>query len=316
MQRKKFLALIAVALVLSGCQESGETQVVLGTAATTGMFFFVGAAVGNAVSHSTDLNVLVQSTAGSMENIFFVQSGDIDIGMANSDALYGAFHGALTFEAAGRQNIVQVATLYTSSAHLWVRADSDIHTWSDLRGRRVSLGTAGATHAYFAQQVMQNYGINWQTDLGTHTFMDVGEASSRLADGDIDAAFVIGGAPLAGIEASIVTTPFRFISISEAVIDELIRGHPFLIPYTMRAGTYSGQDQDVQSFGLATSFFASPRLPAETVYTFVRGMMESLPTFHDTNSATRQISVDTVWTSVIPLHPGAEQFYRSQGWID
>lgn len=290
-------------------------NVILGTAATSGMYYFVGAAVGNAVDKNTNMHILVQSTAGSMENIGYAQSGDIDIGMANADALYGAYNGTLSYEKSGKQDIVQLASLYTSCVHLFTRADSGIKSWSDLKGKRVSLGAAGTTYPYFCQQIMKKYGIDWEKDLASYSYMDTGEASEKLVDGDIDAAFLIGGPPLAGIESAIASTPFRFIPMDQNVIDEMLKDYPYFSPYTMKAGTYNGQDYDVKTIGLATCLFCSPKLSNEVAYAFVKGMMDSLGTYQNTNSATREISTDTVWKNAIPLHPGAELYYREQGWI-
>jgi len=290
-------------------------EVVVGTAATSGMYYFVGAAVGNAVGKNSKLHVLVESTAGSMENMSYAQSGDIDIGMGNADALYGAYTGTLSYAKSGKQNIVQLASLYTSAVHLFTRADSNIKSWEDLRGKKVSLGAAGTSYVYFCQQIMKKYGINWETDLGQYYYMDTGEAGEKLVDGDIDAAFLIGGPPLAGIETAIASTPIRFISMDQKVIDEMLKEFTYFSPYTMKAGTYTGQDYDVKTIGLKTCFFCSPKLSNEVAYSFVKGMVESLDTYKNTNSATREISKDTIWANFIPLHPGAELYYREQGWI-
>jgi TRAP transporter TAXI family solute receptor len=290
-------------------------EVVMGTAATSGMYYFVGAAVGNAVDKNSAMHVLVQSTAGSMENMAYSQTAEIDIGMGNADALYGAYNGQLSYEKAGKQDVLQIASLYTSGVHLFARADSDIRSWEDLRGKKVSLGAAGTTYVYFCQQIMKKYGIDWEKDLGSYYYMDTGEAGSKLVDGDIDAGFLIGGPPLAGLETAIASTPLRFIPMDQKIIDEMLAEFPYFNPYTMKANTYTGQDYDVKTIGLMTCFFSRAELSNEVVYAFVKSMMDSLPSYQNTNSATREISPETVWKSVIPLHPGAELYYREQGWI-
>lgn len=121
------LALVMAAGMLVGCsqEETADTStegassegstaedaysvsgnITLGTASSTGTFYYVGAAIGNAVTEAGQLNVLVQATAGSNENVAMAQSGDIDIGMANSDALYAAYNGIMGYEEAGKQDI-------------------------------------------------------------------------------------------------------------------------------------------------------------------------------------------------------------------
>ena len=124
-----------------GAQE--VTDLNLGTAATSGTYYYVGAAIGNTVSKFSDsLEVLVASTAGGVENISLVTNGELDIGMANTDALYDAYNGTGTFESTGAQPIVGLMALYPSVSHMLVRADSGIDSWEDLAGKRVCLGTA------------------------------------------------------------------------------------------------------------------------------------------------------------------------------
>ena len=126
------LALAALTAILAGCgssetapvasaaqttaQASSEVDaysvggnLTLGTASSTGTFYYVGAAIGNAVSDAGKLNVLVQATAGSNENVAMAQSGDIDLGMANCDALYAAYNGTMGYAEAGKQDIQEVA---------------------------------------------------------------------------------------------------------------------------------------------------------------------------------------------------------------
>lgn len=292
-----------------------EADVILGTAGTTGTYYYVGAAIGNAVDSACKLNVQVQSTNGSMENIAYAQSGDITIGMANTDAAYGAYYGELSFSQTGKQDILQVATLYNSCVHMYTRADSGIKSWEDLRGKKVSLGASGTSYVTMCQILLEKYGINWETDLGEVLYLDTGESAQKLADGDIDAAFLVGGPPLSGIEAQQANTQFYFLSIDEEVRKVMLEEYPYISEYTMPAGTYSGQDYDVETLGYGTVFFCASDVDEDVVYAFVKVMMEQLDTYVDTNASTRQVSTETVADSVIPLHPGAEKYYREAGLI-
>lgn len=312
---------LATTLALSGRANAAAydasavtSEVVMGTAATSGMYYFVGAAVGAAVDKVSNMHVLVESTSGSMENIAYALSGDIDIGMGNADALYGAYNGELSYAKIGKQPIRQIASLYNSVIHMYTRADSGIKSWRDLKGKKVSLGASGTSYVYFCQQILSKYGINWETDLDPY-YMDTGEGAEKLSDGDIDAAFLTGGAPLAGIEGQLATTDFYFLSIEQPIIDQMAAEFPYLRHATMKAGTYSRQNYDVETLGIMTCFFSHENLPNETAYAFVKYMMESLPTYQGTNTATREISPETVGVSFIPLHPGAEAYYKEMGYI-
>ena len=120
----------------AGDAYSVSGNLTLGTASSTGTFYYVGAAIGNAVTKAGKLNVLVQATSGSNENVAMAQSGDIDLGMANCDALYAAYNGTMSYADAGKQDIEQVAALYESQLHVFVTEKSGIQDISELKGKR------------------------------------------------------------------------------------------------------------------------------------------------------------------------------------
>lgn len=287
----------------------------LGTASSTGTFYYVGAAIGNAVSNAGKLNVLVQATNGSNENVAMCQTGDIDIGMANCDSLYGAYNGALSYQEAGPQDIRQVAALYNSQLHVFVNEKSGIKDISELKGKKVCVGSQGTSYLFINEKLLNAYGIT--LDDIQPFYMDYAESAQALADGDIDAALQTGGYPIAGIQQTAATTSFRMLPIDEAVIDGMISENPYITKTTLPAGIYENQanEEAVNTLGYMTCLFASSQADEDQIYAFVKLMMETLDTYRDTNDATRQISPETVATPFIPFHTGAERYYKEAGLL-
>ena len=120
--KKLFAFALSLCLILSAVGAFADS-IVFGTAATSGTYYQVGAAIGTAISNS-GVQVNVIPTAGSNENVSMAQTGDIDIGMGNSDAIYGAYNGELTYANAGKQAIQEVAALYYSQMHIYTRDGS------------------------------------------------------------------------------------------------------------------------------------------------------------------------------------------------
>lgn len=291
------------------------TDLNLGTAATSGTYYYVGAAIGNTVSKFSDqLEVLVASTAGGVENINLVTAGDLDIGMANTDALYDAYNGTGTFEEAGEQPIVGLMALYPSVSHMLVRADSDIQTWEDLKGKKVCLGTAGSSHAVASKALLGLYGIDWETDIESY-YLTTDEMCTMLADGDIDAAFLVGGAPVSGVTNTCVTTPLRLLDLDDEVIDSLVESLPYFTKSSIPANTYSGIENEVKAVALTTCFFANADMPDDVAYEFVKTIMENIDDFVDANESCKYITPETVAEMSIPLHPGALKYYQEMGWV-
>lgn len=287
----------------------------LGTASSTGTFYYVGAAIGNAVSDAGKLNVLVQATAGSNENVAMAQSGDIDLGMANCDALYAAYNGIMGYADAGKQDIQEVAALYDSQLHVFVTEKSGITDISQLKGKKVCVGSQGTSYLFINEAILNAYGITL-ADI-TPYYMSYAESAEALANGDIDAAFQTGGYPIAGIQQYAATTAFRMLPLSEEVIQKVNEEYPFAKPSTIPAKTYENQSNEdaVATLSYMTCLFCSSKANDDQVYAFVKLMMETLDTYKDTNSSTQQISPETVATQYIPFNAGAERYYKEAGLL-
>jgi hypothetical protein len=287
----------------------------LGTASSTGTFYYVGAAIGTAVTDAGKMNVLVQATNGSNENVSMCQTGDIDIGMANCDSLYAAYNGVMSYADAGQQDIQEIAALYESQLHVFVTEKSGITDISELKGKKVCVGSQGTSYLFINEAVLEAYGISID-DIDPY-YMDYAESAQALADGDIDAAFQTGGYPIAGIQQSASTTAFRMLPVSEDVISSLTGEYPFISTTEIPAGTYEKQANEdaVSTLGYMTCLFCSSKANDEQIYAFVKLMMENLDSYKDTNDATRQISMDTVATEYIPFNAGAEKYYKEAGLL-
>ena len=286
----------------------------LGTASSTGTFYYVGAAIGNAVSQNSNINVNVQATSGSNENISMVINQDIDLGMANCDSIFSAYNGTMSYKDAGPQeDLREVASLYQSQLHVFTTEKSGITDISQLKGKKVCVGSQGTSYLFINQKILEAYGISMD-DIHPY-YMNYAESAEALANGDIDAAFQTGGYPIAGIQQSAATTAFRMLPISDGVVEEIIEEFPFIGKTTIPAGVYEHQanESEVTTLGYATTFFCSAAADEDLIYSFVKAMVENLDVYGDTNDATRQISTDTIATAHIPIHEGALRYYREIG---
>lgn len=308
------LAAGMAAAILTGCSDAN--MLVVGTGSSTGTFYYVGAAIGNSVSDASELNVMVQATAGSNENVALVLSKDIDIGMGNSDVIYGAYHGTMSYEEAGPLDIQEVAALYESQLHVFVTEKSGITDISELKGKKVCVGSQGTSYLFIDEAILEAYGVSMD-DIKPY-YMNYAEAAQALADGDIDAAFQTGGYPIAGIQQYAASTSFRMLPISDEVLAQITAEYPFARETTIPAGVYENQanETEVKTLSYHTCLFTSSWVAEDKIYEFTKKMMETLDQYKETNDATRQISPETVATQYIPFHPGAERYYREAGLLN
>ena len=193
-----------------------------------------------------------------------------------------------------------------------IEANSEVLS-QEIKGKKVCVGSQGTSYLFINQKILDAYGISMK-DIQPF-YMNYAESAEALANGDIDAAFQTGGYPIAGIQQSAATTAFRMLPISDEVINSIIEEFPFINKTTIPAGVYEHQsnETEVNTLGYMTTIFCSAAADEDLIYSFVKGMMESLDTYHDTNDATRQISAETIATEHIPIHEGALRYYREIG---
>lgn len=314
MLKKSIFILITILLVFSGCtrENDGRVSIVLGTAGTAGTYFILGAAMSETVNKYSDfLHVTAQPTRGSIENINLTNAGELQFGMSNSDGVYWAITGTGMFE--GRpQNISVVMTLYHSSGQMSVRRDSGINSWADLRGRRVVLGPAGTTIIAMSQAILRAYGIDPDTDI-TPFFLPFDQGLAELQDGNVDASFLVGGAPVAAITNAKITGAIKLLGVSQDVIDRIYSEYAYFSPHVIPIGTYSGMDSDVSTLKIMTEIFANNNVPEEVVYEFLRQTLENIDDFIGSHVVAQEINIETAASSVSRYHPGALRFFRERG---
>lgn len=151
--------IISITLLLGACSAGGNTtnsgdkatstatsastknDLIMGTGGTSGTYYIVGVAMGNAVSEYSKINnIVVQSSLGSMENINLTNADEMQLGFSNSDGLYFAYNATGPYEKSGKQDILGIMSLYMSAGQMVTKANSGIKSYEDLKGKKVCLG--------------------------------------------------------------------------------------------------------------------------------------------------------------------------------
>ena len=319
----KMKKLIVIAMVLavcfaafaSGASEGGQTtyELIMGTAGTSGTYYVVGAAMGTAVTNANPvLNVVVQPTKGSAENLRLASNNDIQLGFSNSDGIYWALTGTGTFASEGKKNIKQVMALYTSQCQMATLASSGIKTYGDLKGKKVSLGPSGQTIVEASKAVLRAYGIDPEKDI-TPYYLDVAEGLSKVTDGEIDACFWTAAAPTAGMVNATATSDVVLVDIDPEVLAKVCEEFPFYRPGVIPAGTYKGQAKDINVILMTTELFAAADVSEEAVYQFVKTALEHKADYVSAHVSAQEITPETAATVNFDVHPGALKYYKEIG---
>ena len=299
---------------------SGGTHydLTLGTAASTGTYYVVGAAIANEVNtKNPDLTVVAQTTNGGVENVNLCMSGEMDLGMTNADAAYWSSHGGGSgfYEIyAEPGNVKGVMRLYESQGHMITTANSGIETYEDLRGKTVCLGPPSSTIPAMSIAILEAYGINTDSDIKA-VYYSIDEGLEKLTDGVIDATFFVASAPAYGLTSASATSDLKFVDAGEEILKQVVEKYPYYTAATTKEGAYPNMNS-VNTLKIYTEIIASGDVPEEAVYQFVKGALEGQPDYVDAHVACQEINAETAASAAAKLHPGAARYYRELGLVD
>jgi TRAP transporter TAXI family solute receptor len=292
-----------------------KEDVILGTGGTAGTYYVVGAAMGKVISERSDkINVIVQATKGSMENINLTNVGDIQLGMSNADGVYFGYYGTGSYENIGTQDIVGLMSLYMSAGHMVVKSNSGIASYADLKGKKVCLGPPSTTIVEMSKAILRAYGVDPENDIKPY-YLSFDEGVSKLVDGDLDATFFVAGIPTAALMNASATADVDLVTVDDEMLDQIVTDSPYYEKYVIPAGTYKGIDHDTATLKIMTNIFAKSTLSDEAAYDFVKNALEGVEDYATAHNVVKEITPETAWQVPVPLHPGAEKYYREIGVI-
>lgn len=289
-----------------------KSDLTIGTGGTAGTYYVVAAAMAQAVNdHSDFLQVTVQATKGSVENINLTNTGEIAMGMSNADGVYWATTGTGTYKGK-EQKVSAVMSLYMSAGQMSTLKDSGIENYGDLKGKKVCLGPPSTTIVEMSKAILREYDIDPEKDI-TPYYLSFDEGLSALTDGEIDATFFVGGVPTSAMINACSTGNVRMVTVSDEILDKVAGANPFYIRYTIPAGTYSGIDEDIKTLKIMTEIFVNNDVEEEVVYEFVKQALLNAGEYREAHSVCGEINPETAASTISKLHPGAEKYYKEIG---
>ena len=321
--------LLSSAVVIGAALAQETHYFRIGTAATGGSFFQIGGIVATAISSPAEgpdcehggscgvrgLVAVAQATPGSVENLRLINDGQIESGFSQADLAGWAYKGIADFAASGPlPKLRAIASLFPEAAHLVVRADSPVHSLSNLAGKRVSLGEAGSGTAADAKVLLAAAGIG-EADL-KREYLRPGPAAEQLKSGSIDALFLVGGAPIPAIRDLAASTPIRLVALDGPIVDTLKKDFGFYHGAVIPAGTYPGLDSDTPTLGFYALWLVNADIDTDLVYAMCKALWNegTAKLLGKLDRGEQRIRLDRALTGVsVPLHPGAERFYREAG---
>lgn len=265
------------------------------------------------------LVAVAQSANGSVANVNAIEAGAVESGFSQSDVTYWAYNGTGLFE--GKEPLTKlrfIANLYPEHIHVYARGDSDIETLEDLRGKTVNIGLPASGAKVGATLLLEAAGLTENEDY-TAAYLNTQQATEQLQDGQIDAALTVTGFPSAGIAQLASVAGLKLISVPEDIQAAVIEQAPFYYSATIPSGAYEGVDYDTSTVAVGAQWLVGEQVDEELVYGITKALWNEntrqlLDDGHAKGAAIQQS--DALVGRGIPLHPGAERFYKEAGMVE
>ncbi len=256
-----------------------------------------------------DVNFSLVESSGGLTNIELVQSGQADVSVAQSNIVYSAFTKGTEENRYPHSRLRSMALLQMSALHLMLDSDVPFISLSDLRGKRIGVGTFGSSTEITVRTVLPELGIELsELDLQRVPFSEIPQ---HILDGTLDGEFVFDSYPTEFAMAALRHPRVRLVPIQGPSVTALRYRYPFFRPVVIPAGTY-GQDFDVETVGVRSVMFCREGLEDDIVYRMLKVFFESVRELAKTQSSYRTIALKEAPSTPIPLHPGAARYYREQ----
>ena len=313
MKMKKLVSLVLIAALVMALAAGGASgSARMGTGGTAGTYYAFGGVLGQYMKNHANVDVTVVSTDGSKANIQGIAAGDYQLGTVQSDVMAYAWAGTRSFEADGAVNSFRViAGLYAEAVQL-VTMDPSIKSVADLAGKRVSIGAPGSGVYFNAIDVLSAAGLT-ENDIQAQ-YQSFADSADALKDGKIDAAFIVAGAPTAAITELCTTNSAYLVPIDGEIADKLMAASPFYTLYTIPAGTYNGQTEDVVTVTVKATLIVSADADEETVYNLTKAIFDNVAAITAENGKGAELSIENATSGMTaPFHPGAAKYFAEQG---
>jgi TRAP transporter TAXI family solute receptor len=309
----------AFALASTTMTVAQEKFITIGTGGQTGVYYVVGQSICRLLNRGTaehSLKCTAPSTGGSVANINAIKAGDMDMGVAQSDAQFNAYNGKGDFEGDAFENLRSVFSVHPEPFTVVARADSSIESFADIKGKRVNIGNPGSGQYATMQVVMDALGWT-NADFALASELRPAEQSAALGDNKVDAIIYTVGHPNGSIQEATSTVDAKLIPVTGPEIDKLVADNPYYAVATIPGGMYAGTDEDVQTFGVKATFVTSADVDDETVYQVVKAVCDNFDRFKGLHPAFANLKEEDMISQGLsaPLHPGAEKYYQERGWL-
>ena len=310
--KRKITALVVAATLAVPSATAAEEFINILTGGTSGVYYPLGVGLSKIYADNIDgARTQVQSTKASVENLNLLQQGKGELALALGDSVKLAWEGDA--EAGFKEPLAKlrgIAAVYPNYIQIVASKESGITDLDGLKGKGLSVGAPKSGTELNARAIFSAAGMSYD-DLGKTEYLPFAESVELIKNRQLDATLQSAGLGVASIKDLSTSIDVQMVAVPEEIAAAL--GAPY-ISATIPAGTYQGQDADVPTVAVVNFLVTHEDVSEGTAYQMTKLLFENLGELEAAHVAAAQIKLENALNGMpIPLHPGAERYYKEAG---
>ncbi len=282
------------------------------TGGESGTYYAFGSVIAQHATNNAGVKIVGLVGNGSQGNVMEMEDGNAELAFCQSDVMAYAYEGTNLFADTGAIDCFStVAALYTEQVQV-VTLDPNIKTIADLAGKNVSIGSAGSGVYFNALDLLGAYGLT-EDDI-TPTYQSFGDSADSLKNGQIDAAFIVAGAPTTAVTDLAATKSVYLVGLDDEHVDQLLAASPYYTKCVIPADVY-GLPEDVTTVGVAAVILARDNVSEDAIYALTADIFDNAPDLVSSHAKYAEIDKEFgASITSVPYHPGAAKYFAEQGF--
>ena len=315
--------LVAIFLVSSQIQAwAADKDYVLNTASTGGTYHPVGTAIATLTKvkllPKQKFSLTAVNSAGSGANVQALGAKTADFAILQG--LYGSYAATGTGPISEPQKNLRSVTMLWQNVEQFLVANEKVKsgTVSDLmglKGQAAGMGKQNSGTLGSNKVLLSGLGLDITGDFDL-VYAGYGPTADALANGQIVAAGIPSGPPTGAITKLMAanTGEFTILDVTSTEAKKMDGGRLLWTPYVIKAGTYPGQDKDINTIAQPNFLGVNASVDDNHVYLLTKTMYENLPFLQAIHPATKVMAIENAMAGLpVPLHPGAAKYYKEMG---
>ena len=309
---KKTLSILLALVLALGVTTAFAADLTFTTGGTSGTYYAFGGTIAQYVSENSNVKITAVAGNGSADNIDRLDLGTEQLGFVQSDVAYYAYNGIKfeTYLGNPITSFTALAALYNETVQL-VTVNPDIKSVADLKGKNVSIGSAGSGVYFNAMDFLEAYGMT-EADI-TPQYLSFADSAEALKDGKIDAAFVVAGAPTTAVVDLGTAKDIFLVSVDDEHLKKLMEINPAYADVKIPAGTYEKITTDTQTVAVRAIIIANGDVTEDQAYEIVKTIFENKDAIAAIHAKGLELDLDYASKSGIPYHAGAAKYFAEKG---